>query len=359
MQCAFPALTHPIVQAPMAGGPSTPELAAAVSGAGGLGFLAAGYRRPEQLQSDIARTRELTSAPFGINLFVLAERPVDGNALESYAAALVPLARERGVELGEPHFDDDAFEAKLALACAEEVPIVSFAFGCPSAEVIGRLHERAIAVWATVTEPAEAELAAARGVDALIAQGVEAGGHRGSYTDTEGVGEIGLLALLGLLVATTELPLIASGGIADGAGVGAALVAGARAVQIGTAFMRCPEAATDTAHRDALASPTPTAITRAFTGRRARGLVNTFMREHGGGAPAAYPHVHYLTAPLRAAGRRENDPEVVNLWAGQAHVLAKERPAGELVRSWSTDARVALQEAERRLAGSLAGADDR
>ncbi|MBV8943567.1 MAG: nitronate monooxygenase [Solirubrobacterales bacterium] len=333
----------------MAGGPSTPELTASVCEAGGLGFVAAGYRTAEQLQADIARVRELTAAPFGVNLFSVTDALVDRVALDRYAEKLQPLARRYGVRLGEPRFDDDAFESKLALVCAERVAIVSFTFGCPSTEVLGRLHANGIAAWVTVTEPGEGEAATHAGADALVLQGVEAGGHRGTFEDIDGRGEIGLLALLRLIARSNELPLVASGGIADGPGIAAVLAAGARAAQIGTAFMRCPEAATSAAHRDALGGQGPTALTRAFSGRRARGIVNPFIDEHNAYAPTAYPHVHYLTAPLRSAARGRGDPEAINLWAGQAHALVEQRPAGELVRQWSADASAAIEQARRNL----------
>jgi nitronate monooxygenase len=354
----FPRLEHPIIQAPLGGGPSTPALAAAVSDAGGLGFLAGGYKAPEQLLADVAATRALTSAAFGVNLFVLNDAPVDAGAIARYAVTLQPLAERLGVASGEPRFEDDWLTDKLAIVCQQHVPIVSFTFGCPSAATIARLHEHDVAVWVTVTELGEARIASERGADALIVQGVEAGGHRGCFDDRDGHGEIGLLALLRLLASDigpgaiglgSQLALIASGGIADGAGVAAALVAGARVAQIGTAFMRCPEAATSSAHRELLGSSRPTALTRAFTGRRARGIVNAFMREHDADAPSAYPHVHHLTAPLRAAARATGDAETINLWAGQAHQLAEERPAAELVRRWSAEARDAIAQAQRRL----------
>ena len=333
----------------MAGGPSTPALAAAVSAAGGLGFLAAGYKSPGELQADITRTRELTSTPVGVNLFLLAETPVDHARLTAYAQAIEPEAHRHRVAVGEPHFDDDSLDAKLEVVCRERPPIASFTFGCPAPKVVQRLHERDIAVWVTVTEVEEALLATHAGADALIVQGVEAGGHRGSFEDADGGGEIGLLPLLRLVARASELPLIASGGIADGAAVAAVAAAGARAAQIGTAFMRCPEAATSDAHRDALSRPSTTALTRAFSGRRARGIVNAFMRDHSTDAPPAYPHVLHLTAPLRAAARKAGDADAINLWAGQAHTLAEGRPAGELVRRWSAEARAAIEQAHARL----------
>jgi nitronate monooxygenase len=349
MPRAFPELLHPIVQAPLAGGPSTPELTAAVSRAGGLGFLAAGYKTADVARADIARARELTSAPFGVNLFFLSEAAVDHERVSLYARRLDPEARRYGIELGEARFEDDAFDAKLALVLAERPSIVSFTFGCPPPEVVERLHEREIAVWVTVTEVEEALVARDAAADALIVQGVEAGGHRGSFEDSDGRGEIALLPLLRLVARAVDLPLVASGGIADGASVAAALAAGARAAQVGTGFLRSPEAATSRPHRDALARAGRTALTRAFTGRRARGIVNRFLSDHGADAPSAYPHVHHLTSPLRAAAREAGDRETINLWAGQAYPLAEELPAGDLVRRWSGEARSALAEAELRL----------
>jgi nitronate monooxygenase len=282
------------------------------------------------VRADISRTRELTAEPFGVNLFFLTESRIDSSMVSAYARRLEPDARRYGIELGEPRFEDDAFEAKLELVLGERVPIVSFAFGCPPPEVVERLHERAIAVWVTVTEVEEALIAAGAGADGLIVQGVEAGGHRGSFEDREGLGELALLPLLRLVARAADLPLVASGGIADGAGVAAALAAGARAAQIGTGFLRCPEAATSPAHRDALASPGRTSLTRAFTGHRARGIVNRWLRDHDAHAPAPYPHVHHLTSPLRAAAREAGDAEAINLC--RADLFARGGAAGRRAR---------------------------
>jgi nitronate monooxygenase len=328
-------LEHPIVQAPMGGGPSTPELAAAVSEAGGLGFLASGYKSPEAVRADIAAVRALTTRPFGINLFA----PPSGEPgdVAGYSETLAPEAERYGVSLGTPRRDDDGWEAKLALVGEERVPVVSFTFGCPPPETIAALDA---AVWVTVTTPGEAELAAARGATALVVQGVEAGGHRGSFDDAA-PGTIGLLALL-QLVAPFELPMIATGGIATAQAVAAVLAAGAEAAQLGSAFMLCPEAGTSPAHRRAIAEGEETALTRAFTGRTARGIVNRFMREHPG-APSAYPEIHHLTAPVRAAARERGDADGFHLWAGQAHRLAEELPAAELVRRLSPRRRSARE----------------
>ncbi len=349
MTVVFPELRHPIVQAPLAGGPSTPELAAAVSNAGGLGFLAAGYLAPGVVAEQIEKVRALTREPFGVNIFCLSEAPVDEDALSNYARQIRADAAAHGAGLGEPRFEDDGFEAKLDLVVERRVPFVSFTFGCPPAAVIDRLHESGAAAWVTVTEAEEAALAVGAGADALVVQGAEAGGHRGSFSDRDGIGEISLLVLLRLVGAQTDLPLVGAGGISDGAGVAAALAAGAQAAQIGTAFMLSPEAGTAAAHREALARPGRTELTRAFTGRRARGIVNQFMVEHESDAPSAYPHVHHLTSPLRRAAREHGDPDAINLWAGQAHVLALQAPAGELVSRWSADAGHALERAQGRL----------
>ncbi len=340
------ALRVPIVQAPLAGGASTPALTAAVVEAGAFGFVAAGYKTVDALRDDLAATRALTPRPFGVNLFVPGHA-TERRAYVRYIEALRDEAGRRGVALGEPRFEDDAWEAKLALLEAEPVAAVSFTFGCPPADVVARVQATDATAWVTVTDVDEAQRAAAAGADVLIVQGIEAGGHRASFTDVEGAGDYGLLALLQLARAHTDLPLVASGAIASGGAVAAVLCAGAQAAQLGTAFMLCPEAGTAPAHRDALAASGPTALTRAFTGRQARGIVNRFLREHSGDAPAAYPEIHHVTAPLRAAGRAAGDPEVLNLWAGQAHELARDAPAADVVAALAADARRALEAARR------------
>lgn len=336
-------LEHPIVQAPMGGGPSTPELAAAVSDAGGLGFLAAGYKAVDAVRADVEAVRERTGNPFGVNLFAPPGEPGDAAAVERYAASLRAEAERYGAPLGEPRHDDDAWEAKLELVATMNIPVVSFTFGCPPAAVIADLHAAEVAAWVTVTTPAEARTASEAGADALVVQGVEAGGHRGSFDDAR-PGDIGLLALL-QLVHPVGTAMVATGGIASGRGVAAVLAAGAGAAQLGTAFMLCPEAGTSPAHRRAIAEGAGTDLTRAFTGRMARGVQNRFMREHE--APSAYPEIHHVTAKLRAAAREQGDADGFHLWAGQAHRLAEPVHAGELVRRLAGEAREALGQ-ERR-----------
>jgi nitronate monooxygenase len=341
-------LRIPIVQAPLAGGPSTPELAAAVSNAGALGFLAAGYKTPGALSEEIAATRALTEGSFGVNVFAATPTEVAAGVLDAYADRVREATSQTGVEPGAPRSDDDHFEAKCEVLLADPVPIVSFTFGCPSTELVDRLQSVDSEVWVTVTNVEEAQAAAEVGADALVAQGMEAGGHRASFDDSDS-SDFGLLALLQLLTAAVDLPLVAAGGIATGRGVAAVLCAGASAAQLGSAFMRCPEAGTADVHRDALAGDGKTAITRAFSGRRARGIVNRFLVEHSDEAPPAYPAVHYLTAPIRAQARKTGDAELLNLWAGQAHELASEVPAGDLVRQLHEDALESIESLRRSL----------
>jgi nitronate monooxygenase len=340
-------LRHPIVLAPLAGGASTPELTAAVSEAGGLGFLAGGYLSADALEERIARVRELTDAPFGVNLFFPGDPNMETPGLEEYLGRIGPEANRYGAGLGEPEYDDDSYAEKLELVVALRPAVVSFTFGCPAAVEIARLREAQIEGWVTVTSPAEARVASGVRADALVVQGAEAGGHQASFADTDEE-PLSTLVLIRLVAQDTRLRLVAAGGLTDGPGVAAALVAGAEAAQLGTAFLRADEAGTEPAYRDALATSAPTGLTRAFSGRRARGIVNRFQSEHSSAAPSAYPHVHYATAPLRAAARKQDDADGFNLWAGQAHELARTGPAGEIVRSISEGARKALESAVDR-----------
>jgi nitronate monooxygenase len=340
---------RPIVLAPLAGGPATPELAAAVADAGGLGFLAAGYLTATAMSDRIAALRGRSSAPFGVNLFVPGGDGIDEDALRRYAERLGGEAARYGVELGEPRDDDDDWPAKLEALHDDPVPLISFTFGCPPRETLASLAARGTETWVTVTDLDQARQARAAGARALVLQGIEAGGHRASFADRDRGERLGLLPLVRLAAAELELPLIAAGGIGDGPALAAALAAGARAGQLGTAFLRAPEAGTNEAHRAALASDAPTMLTRAFTGRTARGIANRFALEHSRHAPIAYPHIHHLTAPIRAAARERGDGDGFNLWAGEAHRLAEERPAGEIVERLACEAGEALARTRRRV----------
>ncbi|HTU31126.1 MAG TPA: nitronate monooxygenase [Solirubrobacteraceae bacterium] len=322
-------LRAPVVLAPLAGGPSTPELAAAVAEAGGLGFVAAGYLSAADLEERIDRTRSLTGGPIGVNLFVPGAGSTESAVYAPFVARLRAWADERELPVGEARDSDDDWDAKLEVVARERVPVVSFTFGCPAGAVIRELQGGGAEVWVTITSVEEALDAEQAGADVLVVQGAEAGGHRGSFSDRPDLRPISLLPLLALVADRSTRPLVASGGIAVGDTLAAVLVAGAAAAQIGTAFMLCAEAGTSEAHRQAIRGRGDTALTRAFTGRLARGIRNEFMDAHDADAPIAYPELHYVTAPLRRQGREDGNAELVNLWAGEAHSLARELPAGE------------------------------
>ena len=321
----------PVVVAPMAGGPSTTGLVTAASAAGALAFLAAGYKTAAAMRSEMAAVRA-AGMPFGVNVFVPGAPAADRAALTRYLAELEPDAAALGVQPGAPDWDDDDWDAKLAALLADPPAVVSFTFGCPQQGVIAALRAAGSQVWVTVTTPEEAAAAAARGADGLCVQGPEAGAHRGTFTASASPPAVPLHRLLREVAAATALPLIAAGGIMSHQDVRDALAAGAAAVQCGTAFLRCPESGAQPLHKAALADPafTATAVTRAFTGRPARGLANRFMTDHPG-APAAYPEVHFATRPLRAAAAAAGDTGRMNLWAGEGYRAATERPAAEIV----------------------------
>lgn len=322
-------LTRPLIAAPMAGGPSTPTLVSAAARAGGLGFLAAGYKTTDAVAAELDAVREAGVTTLGLNLFVPAEPAAAsdlGDAVAAYRDALAPLAARLGVEPGQPRPDDDAFEAKLALALERRVPVVSFTFGLPPADAVSALHDADMFVAASVADLDAARAAQALGVDALVVQGCEAGGHRATLTASEEPNDQRTVDLV-TQAATLGVPIIAAGGIATRADVAAQLAAGAQAVQLGTALLRCPEAGTSLVHRAALTDPhfTETVVTRAFTGRPARGLANAFASEHPD-APAAYPAVHQVTGPLRQAAAASGDVEQVHLWAGTRWQAASDEP---------------------------------
>ncbi|MCX4566831.1 nitronate monooxygenase [Streptomyces albogriseolus] len=327
---------HPIVQAPMAGGVSVPQLAAAVSDAGGLGFLAAGYKTADGMYQEIKQLRGLTSRPFGVNLFLPQPETADPAAVDVYAHQLAGEASWYETELGDPDSGrDDGYDAKLAVLLDNPVPVVSFHFGVPAREVIDSLHRVGTLTFVTATTAEEARAVERAGADVVIAQGVEAGGHQGTHRDrpeTDGSG-IGLLSLVAQVRESVGIPVVAAGGIMRGGQIAAVCAAGASAAQLGTAFVAAHESGAHALHKQALTNPlyARTELTRAFTGRPARALVNRFLREHGPYAPAAYPEVHHLTAPLRKAAAQAGDAQGLALWAGQGHRMARELPAGQLV----------------------------
>jgi nitronate monooxygenase len=330
-------LAIPILGAPMAGGPSTPELAAAVSGAGGLGFLAAGYLTPQATAALVDKTRELTALPFGLNIFVPDGGTVDTAAVSAYRERLRPMAEAAGVTLPEAddcaHPDDDFFDARVAVALDREVPVVSFTFGLPPASVVPRLHDAGVAVYATVATAEAVGPSADLGVDAIIVQGPNGGGHRATFSSSEKPAETTLTDLLIAATDATTLPIVAAGGISRGSQIAELLDLGATAVQLGTALLRAHEAGTRPVHKDALQDPrfVETTVSRAFSGRPARSLRNAFIDAHGPHAPAEYPRVNSITMPLRNAAAKRGDAEAVNLYAGTGYREAQAAPAGVIL----------------------------
>jgi nitronate monooxygenase len=327
-------LTLPVVGAPMAGGPSTAALAAAVSEAGGIGFLAAGYQAPEAAAAEVGAVRAATTAPWGLNLFVVDHYEPDPGALDAYRRALEPEAERLGVDLGQARWDDDWFQAKIALALDARPDVLSFTFGCPSREVLAQLAARGVLSSVTVTSVAEALVAVDRGAASLCVQGPDAGGHRGTWDLEADPDPTPLLDLLSAVAAVVDVPIMAGGGISDADGVRAVLERGAVAAQIGTAYLLAEEAGTNGTHRAALKDPAlpDTALTRAYTGRWARGLANRFMADHVD-APAGYPHIHHLTSSMRKAAAAAGDLQVAHLWAGTGQAHARAARAADITRS--------------------------
>lgn len=328
----FASLPAPIVAAPMAGGPSTPELVTAVGRAGGFGFLAGGYRSRAALAPDVARTRSLGPMPFGVNLFVPQE-PVRAD-LADFTARLVAYAAERGLDAAPGAVDwddDDAYAAKVDVLVADPVAVVSFTFGLPATGDVERLHAAGSAVACTVTTRAEAEAARAVGADALVVQGPGAGGHRGTHRMADEPSTTPLPDLLDD-VTGLGLPMLAAGGLGTAADVRAVLHRGAVAAQLGTMFLLAPEAGTSATHRTALRRRRDTVVTRALSGRPARGLRNHFIDALDAYAPVAYPQVNQLTGPIRKAAAAHGDEQAVHLWAGTAYRRAIAAPAGDIVR---------------------------
>jgi nitronate monooxygenase len=328
-------LAVPIVVAPMAGGPSTPELAAAGTNAGGLGFVPAGYLTADVFAERLAAARELSSGPIGANLF--APQPSAGTRedIELYAKALASEAERYGAKLGEPRFDDDHWAAKIDVLLDARPDIASFTFGVPTDEECRRLREAGITVVGTVTTLSEAQAALARGVDALAVQGPAAGGHRGTFDPAAQPATQPLDELLAEVAAAVDVPVVAAGGLMTAEDVAGVLAAGAVAAQLGTAFLLADEAGSSPVHRAALQNPqfTETAVTKAFSGRYARGLRNRFIDEHEAEAPFGYPEIHWLTSPLRQASVRAGDPHAVNVWAGTGYAKASTGSVADIMRT--------------------------
>jgi nitronate monooxygenase len=322
----------PVVLAPMAGGPTTVDLVATVTDAGCFGFLAGAYLTPDRLRGEIRELRSRTDRPFGVNVFAPSpDEPAMQGQAEAYAGRLAPWAAAAGVPLGTPRWDDDWFADKVAVLIEERPALVSFAFAWPPSDVVDALHDAGIEVWSTLNNPAEVVWAAELGVDGVVAQGWEAGGHRGGPVDS-GDRQPDVRDLVRQLRTATSLPLMAAGGVMDASGATELLALGASAVALGTAFLASDEAGTAPVHRAALTARKGSVVTRAFTGRTARALATSWTARFTQGAPAAYPHVHHLTAPLRAYGKATGQADLVHLWAGTGHARVRSAPAGAIAR---------------------------
>lgn len=329
-------LDVPVVQAPMGGGPSTVDLAAAVSNAGGLGSLAGGYLAPERLRAEIRQLRTATARPFAVNLFVPTPAEVTPDEVTAAVRLLEPLRAELGLA-PRPELKawSEDFDAQLAVIVEEQVPIFSFTFGTLPPRDMDRLREAGIVTIGTATNVSESKALVDGGVDIVCAQGAEAGGHHGSWLAPADESLIGTIALVPQVCDAVDVPVIAAGGIMDGRGVAAVLCLGAGAAQMGTAFMLTPEAGTSAQHREAIAQAADTdiAITSTVTGRLARGVRNRLMEELRDSSVPPYPVMNALTSELRRAASAQNRADLMSLWCGQGVSVAGDLTVTESVHS--------------------------
>jgi nitronate monooxygenase len=331
-------LAHPVIQAPLAGGGDTPELVASVSNAGALGFIGAAYLTPEQIIATATAVRARTSRPFGINLFAPLPPSESRGRPETMLARLERYFTELG--LPTPSLSKStlgSFREQLAAALESGASVFSFTFGELPASAMEAIKALNMFLIGTATTVEEAIALERSGVDAVVAQGSEAGGHRGTFRGDFASGMVGGISLVPQMVDAVQIPVIASGGIMDGRGIVAALALGASAVQMGTAFLTCEEAGIPGAYKEAIltAHEDQTRITRAFSGRPARGIVNRFMIEvelnESDDAILPFPLQNSLTRPLRTEAAKQGRSEFLSLWSGQGVRLARRQPAAELV----------------------------
>ncbi|HEX3829968.1 MAG TPA: nitronate monooxygenase [Sporichthyaceae bacterium] len=324
----------PVLAAPMAGGPTTPQMVVAAAEVGSLGFLAGGYKTAQALGEQIRQVRAATPT-FGVNLFVPNPIPVDPEEFRRYAAAIQVEAAEHGLDLATAPLveDDDDWPAKIELLIADPVPVVSFTFGLPDNRTLAELRRVGTLLVQTITSAEEARLAAEAGVDALAVQSVRAGGHSGTFTPRRRPANRPLSELVAEVRQAVRLPLIGAGGIAEGPDVAATLAAGASAVAVGTLLLLTPESGAGATYRAALAEKraVETVVTAAFTGRPARGIRNGFTDRWTAAAPIGYPAVHHLTIPLRRAAAAAADSERLHLWAGTGHHAVEAQPTAAVL----------------------------
>ena len=332
-------IQHPIIQAPLAGGGDTPELVAAVSNAGGIGFIGAAYLAPEQILETGRSVREKTSRPFGINLFASTPSPPADQSWDAAVQRLAPYYSELGLPApASPQTPAHSFADQLRAALETGASAFSFTFGLLPREAVDAIKAKGMVLLGTATTVEEALALEKSGVDAIVAQGSEAGGHRGTFSGDFAAGMIGTISLVPQVVDAVHLPVIASGGIMDGRGIAATLALGAVAVQMGTAFLTCKESGISEAYKQAITSTREdqTRITRAFSGRPARGIVNRFMTEMESSEEAAqkippFPVQNALTRALRTAASKQGRAEFLSLWAGQGLRMARRQTAADLI----------------------------
>jgi nitronate monooxygenase len=324
--------TSPVIAAPMAGGPTTPELVIAAAGAGSLGFVSGGYLSADDLGDRLARVRAATEL-YAVNLFAPNPVPVAPAAYSAYRVLIRAEAERYGVDLPEhPLEDDDAWRDKVDLLVEHPAPVVSFTFGLPDAASLAALRSAGSRLVQTVTSADEARRADEAGVDALAVQASAAGGHSGTLTPDRIPPERPLTDLVADIRAVVDLPLIGAGGLTTADDVAAVIAAGAEAAAVGTILLLADESGASGAHRAGLADhDRETAVMRAWTGRPARGLRNAFSYAYDAVAPLGYPAIHHLTRPLRRAAAAASDPEGVNLWAGTGYRAARRAPAAEIL----------------------------
>jgi nitronate monooxygenase len=345
-------VTHPIIQAPLAGGGDTPDLVAAVCNAGGIGFIGAAYLTPPQIAAAARAVRARTARPFGINLFAPLPAPDAPRDAGPVLRRVAPFFAELG--LPPPQLPTSAgapFAEQFAAALDSGAAVFSFTFGLLPETAVAAVKTRGMLLLGTATTVAEAVALERAGVDAVVAQGSEAGGHRGTFAGDFNSGLIGTMALVPQALDAVGVPVVASGGIMDGRGLAAALALGAGAVQLGTAFLTCAEAGIPEAYKEAIlaAGAHETRLTRAYSGRPARGIVNRFMTEiDRGGAVLPFPLQNALTRPMRTAAAQQGKADYLSLWAGQGAPLARRQTAAELVARLAAEAEAAM----RRLAAS-------
>ena len=330
-------IEYPVVQAPMAGGSSTPALVAAVSNAGGLGSLGAAYMTPDQISEAILRIRSLTDRPFNVNLFTGGWEPQADADSAPMLAVLAEIHAAYGLPApAPPRLAPDPFPDQFEAVVQARPAVFSFTFGIPKNDALARLKSHSIAILGTATTVAEARLLAESGVDAIVAQGAEAGAHRGTFAGPFEAAMAPTRDLVSGIRNAADKPIIAAGGLMDGRDIAYAIGLGAAAAQLGTAFLVCPESGAAAAHKRAILAATAdtTVITRAFSGRPARGLANTFIARLAGreNCILPYPLQNALTRAMRTAAAQRGDAGFLSLWAGQGVARARALPAADLVR---------------------------